>query len=74
MVATAYDADGRELRTVRLSGANPYTFTGEIMAWAALQLSHTDIDQTGAVGPLEAFGLGPLRDATAAAGLPVVEG
>jgi short subunit dehydrogenase-like uncharacterized protein len=73
VIATAYDADGRELRTVRLSGADPYTFTGEILAWAAVQLSHTDIDQTGAVGPIEAFGLGPLRDATAAAGLPIVE-
>ena len=74
IVATAYDEDGRELRTVRLSGADPYTFTGELLAWAAIQLSKTDIDKSGAVGPVEAFGLGPLRDATAAAGLPVVEG
>ncbi len=73
VVAVAYQGE-RELRTVRLEGANPYTFSGDILAWAALRLSHGGPDATGALGPVEAFGLEPLRDACAAAGLAVSEG
>lgn len=74
VIARAYDATGRELRTVRLGGANPYTFTAAIAAWAALRLSGGAITPAGALGPVEAFGLNPLRVAAAEAGLPVVDG
>jgi hypothetical protein len=69
-----YAQDGRILRTVRMRGINPYTFTGEIVAWAALEIARNGLPRAGALGPVEAFGLGPLRDACATAGLPVVEG
>ena len=74
VIARVYAQDGRILRTVRMRGINPYTFTGEIVAWAALEIARNGLPRAGALGPVEAFGLGPLRDACATAGLPVVEG
>ena len=73
VVARSFDGGGLESRTVRLRGEYPYAFTAAIMAWAAERISRDDISGVGALGPVEAFGLGPLRDACAAAGLTVVE-
>lgn len=65
VVATPFDAEGKRLRTVRLVGVNRYTFTAEILTWAALRAAKDGIDGEGTVGPVEAFGLSELRDACA---------
>jgi short subunit dehydrogenase-like uncharacterized protein len=70
VIGVASDADGTELATIHVGAANPYTFTGNIMAWAAMRIAAEGVEGTGALSPVEAFGLGPLRDACAAAGLP----
>ncbi|WP_040801915.1 saccharopine dehydrogenase family protein [Nocardia higoensis] len=68
-VAEASDADGRVLASVTLSGGDPYSFTAAILAWGA----HTALDGglrgTGALGPVDAFGLDALTAAAEAAGL-----
>ncbi|MFD5181673.1 saccharopine dehydrogenase family protein [Streptomyces sp. NPDC058372] len=59
---------------VHLEGPDPYTLTGELMAWAAQYLATRPISTAGVVGPVEAFGLETLRDACAATGLDIVAG
>ena len=67
-VAETSDANGRVLATATLAGADPYTFTAEILAWGA----HTALDGglrgTGALGPVDAFGLDALTAAAESAG------
>ena len=69
VTATAHDAAGRELRTVRLGRVNPYTFTGNFLAWAAIRAARDGIAGAGAIGPVEAFGLRALVDGCVAAGV-----
>ena len=69
VTATAHDAAGRELRTVRLGRVNPYTFTGNFLAWAAMRAAGHGIPGAGAMGPVEAFGLPPLVEGCVAAGV-----
>jgi short subunit dehydrogenase-like uncharacterized protein len=69
VVAIAYDADGNELATARATGADGYTFTAELLAWGALNVDR--IDGTGALGPVDAFGLDALREGCASAGISV---
>ena len=74
VVASAYDAEDRQLQTVRLAGVDPYTFTARMLAWVAMLLSKQDTPlKPGALGPVEAFGLGTLVAACADAGLQVVD-
>jgi hypothetical protein len=73
VIAIAYDDEGRELRTVKLGSANPYTFSGRFLAWAAVRAATIGIDGKGALGPLEAFGLAPLRAGVKSAGLDIVQ-
>ena len=69
VVAIAYDASGNELATARAAGVDGYTFTAEILAWAATNAAL--VTGTGALGPVDAFGLDALRDGCASAGLTV---
>ncbi|MEA2346702.1 MAG: hypothetical protein QOG62_489 [Thermoleophilaceae bacterium] len=69
ITARTYDASGRELSRVVLRGVNGYTFTGEIMAWAAMQAAAGGLKGSGALGPVGAFGLDELEDGCSAAGL-----
>jgi short subunit dehydrogenase-like uncharacterized protein len=69
VVAVAYAGDGTELATARAVGVDGYTFTAEILAWAAMNAGA--ITGTGALGPVDAFGLDALRDGCASAGLTV---
>jgi short subunit dehydrogenase-like uncharacterized protein len=69
VTATAHDAAGRELRRVRLGHVNPYTFTGNFLAWAAMRAAGHGVAGVGAIGPVEAFGLGPLVEGCVAAGI-----
>ena len=61
MVAVAADAGGRELAAIRLTGADPYSFTGLILAWAAAKAAADGVGPAGALGPVEAFSAGDLR-------------
>jgi short subunit dehydrogenase-like uncharacterized protein len=69
VVAIAYDATGRELAEVHLTGIDGYTFTGRILAWAAQRASEGGLQGSGALGPVEAFGLVALTDGCRWAGL-----
>jgi short subunit dehydrogenase-like uncharacterized protein len=64
-VAEAYDAAGERLAEVHLSGPEPYGLTASIIAWAAQR----EPNGTGALGPLEAYGLDALEEGCRAAGL-----
>jgi short subunit dehydrogenase-like uncharacterized protein len=69
IVAIAYDGAGRELAEVHLTGVNGYTFTGRILAWGAQRAAEGGLQGTGALGPVDAFGLVALTDGCRWAGL-----
>lgn len=70
VVAVASDADGRLLAEVRLTGGDPYKFTGDMLALAASRAASGDLTSLrGALGPAEAFGVVGLTAACAEAGL-----
>ncbi|HEU0129770.1 MAG TPA: saccharopine dehydrogenase NADP-binding domain-containing protein [Mycobacteriales bacterium] len=71
VVAIAYDAEGTPLATARAVGVDGYTFTAEILAWGAMTAAEGGVRGTGALGPVEAFGLHELRAGCASAGLTV---
>jgi short subunit dehydrogenase-like uncharacterized protein len=71
IVAEAKDADGHVLAETRLEGANGYDFTAGMLAWSAQQAAAGGIEGTGALGPVEAFGLDRLRDGVRSAGIGV---
>jgi short subunit dehydrogenase-like uncharacterized protein len=73
IVAVAADADGRPLATVRLRGTNPYDFTAEMLAWAALRAADGGLAGTGALGPVDGFGLDALEAGVAEAGITRVD-
>jgi short subunit dehydrogenase-like uncharacterized protein len=68
VVAVAADANGRTLATVHLIGADPYSFTAPVLAWAAGQAAVHGVRPAGALGPVEAFGLGAVESVCADAG------
>ncbi|MFZ0668202.1 MAG: saccharopine dehydrogenase NADP-binding domain-containing protein [Acidimicrobiales bacterium] len=58
VVAVCRDENGRPISGVRLEGpVNGYTLTGKTIAWGAASLRAGRQRATGAVGPVEAFGL-----------------
>jgi short subunit dehydrogenase-like uncharacterized protein len=65
VAAETYDAEGRRLSEVHLAGVDGYDFTAGFMAWAARH----PVTGTGALGPIEAYGLEALEDGARAAGL-----
>jgi short subunit dehydrogenase-like uncharacterized protein len=69
VVAIAYDSGGRELAEVRLTGVNGYTFTGRILAWGAHRAAEGGLQGTGALGPVDGFGLAQLAEGCRWAGL-----
>ncbi|GAA4212416.1 hypothetical protein [Microbispora amethystogenes] len=73
IVAEAYDARGRRLSSVHLSGGDPYEFTAGVLAWAATTALAEGVRGTGALGPVDAFGLDALTRGCAAAGMTVRE-
>ena len=72
-VAVAADADGRELAQVRLRGPGPYGLTAALLAWGARRAADQGVRGTGALGPVEAFGLAALQAGAAEAGLERVD-
>ena len=73
IVAVAADADGHPLATVRLRGSNPYDFTAGMLAWAALRAAAGGLAGSGALGPVDGFGLGALEAGVAEAGIARVD-
>jgi short subunit dehydrogenase-like uncharacterized protein len=69
IVALASDAEGRELAQVRLRGPDPYTLTARLLAWGARRAAGHGLAATGALGPVDAFGLEALQAGAAEAGL-----
>jgi saccharopine dehydrogenase-like protein len=65
VVGQAFDASGAQLSEVQLSGPEPYALTADIIAWAAQQ----EVHGTGALGPVQAFGLRALEEGCRQAGL-----
>ncbi|MEA2153962.1 MAG: hypothetical protein QOE11_102 [Solirubrobacteraceae bacterium] len=71
IVAVATGAGGEALATVRLTGANPYDFTAGMLAWAALRAAAGGLLGSGALGPVDGFGLDALQAGVAQAGIAV---
>jgi short subunit dehydrogenase-like uncharacterized protein len=69
VIAEAFNASGTLLSRVELKGVNGYTFTGEMLAWAAQRALEHGVQGTGALGPVEAFGLHELEAGCAEIGL-----
>src|ERR687895_604581 len=69
IVAIAYDGAGRELAEVHVTGVDGYTFTGRVLAWGAHRAAEGGLQGTGALGPVDAFGLVALTDGCRWAGL-----
>jgi short subunit dehydrogenase-like uncharacterized protein len=69
VVAAAYAANGAQLVEVRLTGVNGYDFTGRMLAWGAEQALAGGLKGTGALGPVDAFGLEALEAGAAEAGI-----
>jgi short subunit dehydrogenase-like uncharacterized protein len=69
IAAEAYDERGQRLAEVQLSGAEPYAFTAGFMAWAARRAAGPGVEGTGALGPVQAFGLQALEEGCREAGL-----
>jgi short subunit dehydrogenase-like uncharacterized protein len=69
IVAIAYDDAGHQLSEVHLTGVSGYTFTGRILAWGAERAAAGDLQGTGALGPVDGFGLEVLTDGCAQAGI-----
>lgn len=73
IVAVAYDTEGTLLTDVHLSGGDPYEFTAGILSWGACQAMHGMVE-SGALGPVGAFGLSELEVGCAMAGIARVTG
>jgi short subunit dehydrogenase-like uncharacterized protein len=69
VVAEAFDARGTRLAATRLSGVNPYDFTAAVLAWGAQAAAGGALQGTGALGPVDAFGLDVLERGCAEAGI-----
>jgi short subunit dehydrogenase-like uncharacterized protein len=69
IVGVATDARGTPLARVELAGVDGYDFTAGMLAWAAIRASESPIEKTGALGPVEAFGLEALEQGAADAGI-----
>ena len=69
VVAEVRDAAGDRVSRVELTGADPYAFTAEMLAWGAVRAAAGDVRGTGALGPVQAFGPEALAEAAADAGI-----
>ncbi len=69
VVGHAYDAAGNLLATAELRGVNVYSYTAGILAWGAEQALKGNLQSSGALGPVRAFGLDALIQGNREAGL-----
>jgi short subunit dehydrogenase-like uncharacterized protein len=61
IVAEAFDAEGRWLSQVAVTGVDGYTFTAGMLAWGAQQAAAGKLKASGALGPVDGFGLDELE-------------
>ena len=54
---------------MHLTGVDGYTFTGRMLAWGAERAAAGGLQGTGALGPVDGFGLEALTDGCAQAGI-----
>jgi short subunit dehydrogenase-like uncharacterized protein len=73
VLARTTDAVGRELSRVRVEGPSPYDLTADLLAWTAAMLATGQARGTGALGPVDAFGLEALVTGCADMGLRRVD-
>jgi short subunit dehydrogenase-like uncharacterized protein len=69
IVAIAADDHRQELARVHLQGPDPYTLTARLLAWGATHAAWGGLKGSGALGPVEAFGLEALQAGATTAGL-----
>jgi short subunit dehydrogenase-like uncharacterized protein len=69
IVGAAYDAAGRQLSEVHLTGVDGYTFTGQMLAWGADRAAAGGLLGVGSLGPVDGFGLDELREGCEEIGL-----
>lgn len=67
--AEAYDAAGTRLAEVRLEGGNAYELTASFLAWGAQTAAAGGLQGTGALGPVDGFGLEALERGCAEVGI-----
>jgi short subunit dehydrogenase-like uncharacterized protein len=68
-VAEVRDRVGAVVSRVELRGPEAYGFTAAMLAWGASHAAEHGVRGTGALGPVQAFGLETLTAGAAAAGL-----
>jgi short subunit dehydrogenase-like uncharacterized protein len=69
VVGITYDAAGTALAEVRLVSGDPYQLTADLLAWGAQRAAEQGVSASGALGPIEAFGLEALETGALQAGL-----
>lgn len=69
VLARVLDVGGRELAAVRLEGPNGYDLTAGFLAWGAETALAGGLQGTGALGPVDGFGLDALEAAAGSYGL-----
>jgi hypothetical protein len=69
VLAEVRDPAGDLVSAVRLTGPDPYALTADLLAWAAVRAATVGVRDTGALGPVQAFGLAELTAGAAAIGL-----
>jgi short subunit dehydrogenase-like uncharacterized protein len=69
VLAEAYDAAGTRLADVRLEGVNGYDLTAHFLAWGAQTAAAGGLQGSGALGPVDGFGLDALEAGCAEAGI-----
>jgi short subunit dehydrogenase-like uncharacterized protein len=69
IVGEAFDASGRKLSEVHLTGVDVYTFTAGMLAWGAERAAAGGLHGAGALGPVDGFGLDELEAGARDAGI-----
>lgn len=69
VVAVCSDAAGEPLAQVLVEGVDGYDLTARMLAWGAERLAAGAVSGTGALGPVDAFGIDGLQRGCAEAGL-----
>ena len=69
VLAEARDAGGTVLAEARLEGVNGYDLTARFLAWGAETAARGGLQGTGALGPVDGFGLDALEAGCAEAGI-----
>ena len=69
VIGAAYNAAGAQIAEAVLTGVNGYDFTARVLAWGAERALADGLQGTGALGPVDAFGLDALESGAAEAGI-----